>query len=287
MNRVSEGPRTELDTISLAHVGPVVKLCTGSGPAETTITCRRVVTLIGSKEGCKAVLKNRRIDPVHLAVIHTGQDVIAVDLLSRSGTLLNGLKMQYERLHADDRLTLGPWEFTIRIEHPSEGKHADLHPFGLEPTPQVIALEHVATRRILQPGREACIIGRRAGCDIAVPDNAASRVHAILFKFHGYPAICDLLSRNQTLVNHAPVTFQILRNDDVITIGETQFRVRLHTGVVGERSTTPKSAPASEVAPVPVTTSVGPDLIDIASTEGSQRWSIVDDYERARRKTAV
>ena len=285
---MSNGPPIELDTISLAEAGPIVRLTTGAPPDQVVLNCRRVVTLIGSRDGCKLVLKNKRVDPAHLAIIHTGLEVLAVDLLTRTGTMLNGLKMQYERLRHGDQLTLGPWVFTVSIEQPKESATGDLLPFALEPTPQVIALEHVSSRRILQPSREACLIGRRAGCDIAVSDNAASRAHAILFKFHGYPAVCDLLSRNQTMVNGAPITFQVLRNEDILTIGETDFRVRLHTGTVKERVTVAKTAPAASVVPpAEITLEHEPDLIDIAKTEGAQRWSIADDFERTRRKATA
>jgi len=271
----------ELETISLADSGPIVRLSTGSPPNEISIVCRRVITLVGSRDGCKVVLKNRRVDPVHLAVIHTGDAVFAVDLLSRNGTLLNGLKLQFEKLRDGDRLTIGPWEFRVGIETALPSADADLHRVGLEPAPQIVALEHMPTHRILQPAREACLLGRRNGCDIIVQDHSASRVHAILFRYHGFPAICDLLSRNPTQVNRGPVTFQVLRNDDLVTIGETEFRVRLHTAGVQDRVTKTKSVPATSVKP-PSTVN-DPDLIDIHLTESSQRWTIVDDYERATR----
>lgn len=261
------------------------------------IECRRVVTLIGSREGCKVVLPHKRVAPVHTAIINDGTHVSAVDLVTPNGTLLNNLKMEFERLGDGDVLSIGPWELKVSIVMPAGDGASDAHPFALEPTPQVIALEHLATHRILQPTRDACVIGRRRGCDIVITDNSVSRAHALLVSYFGYPAILDLLTRNGTSVNDQPVLFQNLKDDDIISIGDTRFRLRLALPQTGTKSASPptstsrngsasgngsangngslklRSPPPDEVA----------DLVDIHAAESSQRWHIVDDLAKAAR----
>jgi pSer/pThr/pTyr-binding forkhead associated (FHA) protein len=236
-----------------------------------------VVTLIGSREGCKVNLRHRRAAPVHTALVNDGSEVIAVDLLTPAGTRLNALKLQHETLSDGDVLTVDQWELRVEIEHPGNNGNADAHPFDLEPTPNVVALEHLETGRVLQPNRAVCLIGRRNGCDIALPDNRVSRAHALLVTYFGYPAILDLLTPNGTLVNNTPIQFQALKDGDVATIGDTQFRIRLVGSAVAKRGSNnhKPAAPLVALAEEPVRA----DLIDIQQTEGAQSWRIADNLE--------
>ena len=279
---MSTGEESIQGVPAVVEGAPRVTLLTDArGRGGVKIACRRIVTLIGSRQGCKIVLRHGRVSPVHAALINTGTEVLAVDLVTPSGTLFNDLKMEHEALSSGDVLKIGPWSFEIALEPPAREQEG-FHPFGLEPAPNVVALEHVATKRILQPTRDVCIIGRRAGCDITISDTAVSRTHAILFRYFGFPAILDLLTRNPTLVNDAPVTFRLLQDDDVVTIGESRFRLRLH-GAPGPSKTLPRT----NGLPVTSGPTIQPhpgDLIDIKATEGSQRWRIAESLEKATQK---
>lgn len=266
-----------------ADSAPRVHLVVNSGTeAGSRIRCRRVVTLLGSRSGCKVTLRDGRVSPVHVAIINDGLQVWACDLVTSSGTLLNGLKMEHEALNDQDVLSIHPWEFLVDIQRPPHSGEADAHPFGLDPTPHVVALEHVTTGRILQPSRELCVIGRRNGCDIAISDSRVSRAHALLLNYFGHPAIFDLLSRNHTSVNDEPVQFHTLKNDEVIAIGESRFRVRLVGSAVSERASKVDKATETPVALVPK--KPDPDLVDIRSTERARRWTIADNLQKAARK---
>jgi len=242
-----------------------------------------VVTLIGSREGCKVNLRHRRTAPVHTALVNNGSEIIAVDLLTPAGTLLNDLQLQHETLSDGDLLTVDQWELRVEIEQPDSNGNADAHPFDLEPTPNVVALEHLETGRVLQPNRAVCLIGRRNGCDIALPDSRVSRAHALLLNYFGYPAILDLLTPNGTMVNNTLIQFQALKDNDVVTIGDAQFRIRLVGSAVAKRSSTnhKPSAPLVTLAKEPVSA----DLIDIQQTDGAQSWRIADNLEHLE-KTA-
>jgi len=200
------------------------------------------------------------------------------------------LKLEHEKLTDGDRISLGPWDMDVHVETAPGDGGSDVHPVDLEPTPQLIALEHLTTHRILQPTRKVVVLGRRNACDIAIPGSDVSRAHAILFTYFGHPALLDLLSRNETLVNDEPISFRMLRSDDVITIGDTRFRLRIHEGAVpkatknGRNGTAAlKTAPDdSSQAPIPLEDdSVAGDLVDIKATEGSQRWAIADSMARS------
>lgn len=245
--------------------------------------CRRVVTLIGSRVGCKFRLDHPKVLGTHTAIVHTGSSIVAVDLLSSLGTTLNDLKLQHEELSDGDRLSIAAWSFGVEIKEPKAGSGEGV--VDLDPAPEVIALEHLDSGRILKPSRTVCTLGRRSGCDIVVDDPCVSRVHALIFQFNGRPAVFDLVSENGTKVNNEPVVFSELANNDVITVGRTQFRMRLVASSIAEKAKTngQASKPVEEI--VLEDTNHSPiDLVDIQATEGSQRWSIVDHLEKATQK---
>jgi len=259
-----------------------VRLRVLRGGDAAPIPCRHIVTLIGSKPGCKIKLQHRRVAPVHLAIVNTGHHVVAIDLVTSGGTMLNGLKMCYERLSDGDVIELGKWQFQADIEEPTHTGVADVQPFDLDPSPHVVALEQMSTNRILQPGREVCVVGRRNGCDITIPDSRVSRCHCLLLSHFGYPAVCDLLSRNDTVVNGQPVAYRPLADGDVLKLGESKFRVRTAPSSVIRRASNGKRTgrePVTLREPTPE-----PDIIDIEATESTQRWNIVERTAKASRK---
>lgn len=227
-------------------------------------------------------MRHRRVAPVHAAIVNDGSKLLALDLMTPNGTLVNGLKIECEQLNDGDTLTCFPWEFRVEIRQAQDAGDADVHPFELDPSPHVVALEHLGTGRVLQPTRDVCIIGRRHGCDITLSDNRVSRVHALLLNYFGRPAVFDLLSRNETSVNDELVQFRLLRDGDVVSIGETRFRAKLVESVAAGRAAGLK---------VPSETTIelnaeeqGADMIDIQATESSQRWRIAERLEKAARK---
>ena len=279
--------QTSVRNPTVADAAPRLTLVVQGGPqADTQLPCRRVVNLLGSREGCKLTLRHHRVSPVHVAIVNDGAQVVAVDLVTDTGTMLNGLKMEHEVLKDGDVLTISPWELRVEIREPTQTGTADLHPFGLEPTPRLVVLEHLETGRIMQSNREVCLIGRRHGCDIVVDDKRVSRVHALLASYFGRPIVFDLRSRNATLVNDEPVEFRLLENEDILTIGESRFRARLVgssvAGGAGEGKAEGKAAGEATVALTPEERAS--DLVDIQATEGAQRWPVAESLEKATGK---
>lgn len=262
-----------------------------------TIACSRVVTLVGARSGCKVLLKHESVDPVHLAIVHDGSKIRAADLMSPRGSILNQLKLDQEVLHDGDRLGVSAWEFRVGITEPQSSAGDDEHVFALDPSPVAVALQHIESGQLLHPKRDICIIGRRQGCDIHISSRYVSRSHALLVSYMGHPAIVDLLSSHHTYVNGNPVMFQILQDQDIVGIGDAQFRVL----AVGPSSVKPESGahqkgdsvlpedtaevpPSEQQRPNPPIPLAAPDQIDIEHVEGSQRWRIADNYEKLTRQ---
>lgn len=267
---------------SAPHVSLVVRKAHESG---LRIPCNRVVTLVGSRHGVRVNLQCDKVAPVHVAIVNDGNDVYAVDMLSPTGTLLNGLKMQHEKLGDGDRLEIGTFDFAVEISKPPRNGNGDIH-LDLEPAPQAIALEHLDTGRILQPNRSVCLIGRRHGCDVVLDDHQVSRAHALLLIFKDRPAVMDLLTPAKTFVNDEPVSFRMLADGDVLTVGDAKFRVRVvEPKTWSKQPSSPTKSTTATVLPAPAPTAVT-DLIDIQATEGSTRWRVAEDLEKLEKAGA-
>ncbi len=268
---------------AVADGAPHLTLTLHNGPQKgSSVPCRRVVTLIGSREGCKIVLHHRRIAPVQVALINDGHEIKALDVHAGDGTHLNGLKLQLERVSDGDLLAVDQWEFHAKVETAPQEGDGDTHPFDLEPTPHAVAFELLDGGRILQPSRDICLIGRRPGCDIVLADPKVSRAHALLVTYYGYPAMVDLLTSTGTFVNDERIHFQTLKDGDVVRVGDAKFRMRLVGSAVGPRS--PANHKDGNGAVRLTQEPVSADLVDIQAVEGKQRWKVADKPEKVARR---
>jgi len=102
----------------------------------------------------------------------------------------------------------------------------------------------------LPEGREL-LIGRLSTADIAIEDESVSRRHAGITLFRGEINLVDWGSRNGTLVNGQRVAQAVLRPGDLVSIGNSVFRV--------VKSAQPVSPlPSQPTGPEPVPTAPKP-----------------------------
>ena len=69
------------------------------------------------------------------------------------------------------------------------------------------------------------LIGRSELNDITINSSCMSRHHAMLFRKGGVMLLADLNSTNGVFVNSERVTSQVLRHDDVITLGDHRIKI--------------------------------------------------------------
>lgn len=268
-----------------APTAPKLALILASGPQKgLRVDCHRIVSLMGSREGCKIHVPDPRVSPAHVALVNDGTKITAIDLVTQSGTRLNGLPLEYEQLNSGDVIEIASWRFEVRIEREPNYTRADEHAMDLDPAPHTVAFHHVQSGRLLQPNRDICIVGRRPGCDIHVDDHRVSRAHALLVTYFDRPAIVDLLTSNGTIVNHESAAFRLLEDEDTIQCGDAEFRV--HFGGMAAMPKTPSNGAVKK--PTPAANGDDPDegtcdMIDIAATEGSQRWRIAESAKKVAR----
>jgi FHA domain len=87
----------------------------------------------------------------------------------------------------------------------------------------VILKDDKPIEQVLIKGRTASI-GRKSDCDISIKDPAVSGNHARLKETRDGYLIEDLGSTNGVHISGQKITQRILKNEDVVTIGEHQLR---------------------------------------------------------------
>lgn len=222
----------------LPKSAPKVTLTVVAGPgAGQTVELSRCVTLVGTRRGCKLLLKSTSISSVHCAIINTGEEVYLRDLVSTTGTLLNSLKAQCEKLDDGDTIIVGDWELRVRISAYTVDTLSDLPHVSLEPEPSAFGVELNGAGQFIKLNRPVGMVGRKVGCDVVIDDKRVSRAHMLLFTYLGQPVFYDLLSNNGVVLEGRLEHFGVLHSGDILSLGPKALRMILPG--VGRRQKTP------------------------------------------------
>ena len=78
----------------------------------------------------------------------------------------------------------------------------------------------------MQLSQSKVLIGRSGFADMVLGDQFVSKMHAAILVFRDALVLIDLNSANGTTVNSIPVSCTILREDDVIALGDHRLKVQ-------------------------------------------------------------
>jgi hypothetical protein len=134
----------------------------------------------------------------------------------RIATLQQELEMRLGREPSDSALDPA-------LDPPPAARPAQDEPRERAATPALLCLTGDAPKRFAIT-KKTVIVGRGPYCDLQILTHFVSREHARLISQGGVTLIEDLGSRNGVFVNSVRVERRQLRQGDVVTIGETQFR---------------------------------------------------------------
>jgi pSer/pThr/pTyr-binding forkhead associated (FHA) protein len=205
-----------------------VRLAILSGPGKgQTVELTRCVSVIGSRRGCKLQLKSADIGAVHTAIVNTGDEVYLRDLVSSTGTYLNDLKAQFEKLEDGDTIRIADWEMRTHISAYTLDTLSDLPHVSLEPGADAFGVEVNGSGEMVRLQRPIGLVGRRQGCDVVVNDSKVSRAHMLLFNYSGQPVFFDLLSNNGVIMDGERIAFGNLHSGDRLTLGSVALRMIL------------------------------------------------------------
>jgi pSer/pThr/pTyr-binding forkhead associated (FHA) protein len=198
-----------------------------------TVRLRGGAYVLGRHEACDIVLEDKGVSRRHARLLVDGDDVVVEDLGSGNGTLLGGVAISGPvALRDGATLDLHPFEVVVHIGRaggPSAPPEAHL---------EIIDGPGTGMRFVLQG--EAMGIGRADDQHIRLPDQGASRSHAMVVRRGAGWQIRDNHSINGTLVNGERQAEAVLRPGDIVSIGNT--RLRYHV------SGAPETSPVEELA---------------------------------------
>ena len=112
--------------------------------------------------------------------------------------------------------------------------------FSKDSVPElIVSYSGLVTARI-RLVRDRYILGRSELSDIVIDNRFVSKHHALLVKGEHGLLLADMKSRNGTFVNSKRVESRVLRNNDVIALGDYRIKVICAPGVAV--STAPQGA---------------------------------------------
>ena len=126
-----------------------------------------------------------------------------------------------------------PIELDVALADEQMGAYSD------NPVPElIISYSGVVTARV-RLVRDRYIVGRSELCDIVVDNCFVSKHHALLVKSDHGLVIADMKSRNGTFVNSERIQSRVLRNNDIVVLGDYRIKVISPAGRVqsGEQLT--------------------------------------------------
>src|SRR5579875_91846 len=253
MTQSDEGNTTRLALVN----GPSeLPLTVWLGSAMYTFPAERDV-VVGRDRDCDICLHDG--DPADLALISRVHAILRFDSgrwvvvdKSQNGVYADGVRVPLVSVRDGQRITLGSPhgpQLTFRVAtssaapEPRNPRTLRSLPTPTRPPqrrtgPQTRPTETAfreRTMRLRRPPRPgsapagSATIGRAKTNNIVVNDALASRVHAVLVSTPGGLEIRDNHSSNGTFVNGTPITCTLLRDGDVVTVGNTDLVASGHT----------------------------------------------------------
>jgi pSer/pThr/pTyr-binding forkhead associated (FHA) protein len=198
----------------------------------------RLLTIVGSDERCHLHLISSTVSRQHAVIISSEDGVYVRDLASRTKVLVNGKPVREALLKNGDELQIGKFSFGFT---PAAHIHASA------PLPEA-SLELAGRTKPYVIDQRTVLIGRDADCDVAVPEDAVSTRHAIIFAAAGKRYLRDLKTRTGTFLNGGKIREEELQFGDQIRVGE--LRIELVPGHAAQSRAPQTAVPTPPAAAV-------------------------------------
>jgi pSer/pThr/pTyr-binding forkhead associated (FHA) protein len=198
------------------------------------VKVRRPFAVIGRAGDADIVVGDRAVSSRHAYLHLDRRGVYAVDLVTRTGTRINGTPRMVGWLRPGDWLEVAGRRIELLrvrlggavLDPPpcnddllAEGVHDDLAGVFLEP--------HAPDDSPWELGSELVFLGWSASCGIQVRDSSVARTHCAIVRSAAGTYLVDLCGR-QTWVEDRPVRGAAAVHDgDLITLGSTRFTARV------------------------------------------------------------
>ncbi len=212
---------------------------------------KKGITTIGSGNDNDIILEDSSVSAQHCRISFEDGAFYIEDMESEAGTIVNKIKVNYERLREGDKITIGRFGFEFSLSDMTEteevkavkvdGSEQDVDLEDITPIEQEEKLDYsLPILVVMREGRverqynmrqETLLIGREKACDIRLNDKLVSARHARIKHEGGRYYIEDLNSSNGTFVDGKIVQSLELSGDNDIKIGGFDLRFYLPEGV--------------------------------------------------------
>jgi len=241
------------------------------GGVARTVRLREGVFVLGRADTADIVLDDSEVSRRHARLLVDDGDVVVEDLGTQNGTWVGGERVEQLPLQDGDVIEIHP--FTITVE------------FGVVPVqPARTWLEIVdgpGTGTTFELHGDQLGVGRSDDQAIRLPDQSASRAHAVVFRTGDTWSIRDNHSVNGITVNDRKVGEMELQPGDVIGVGATALKL-FHVEPPPQAPRAPRARPAppsARLAPATVAPPAPPRPVEVArvaspSAQPGVHWTI-------------
>jgi pSer/pThr/pTyr-binding forkhead associated (FHA) protein len=201
---------------------------------ERLVKVGRPFAIVGRAEDADLVIPDRAASTRHTYFHLDPRGVYAVDLVTRTGTLINGSSRMVGWLRPGDWIEVAGRRIElVRLRIDGAVVEPPLCEADLLADGGLDALAAVT----LEPSRlndspwvlssELVFLGWSAACGIQIKDQAVARTHCALVRTHAGAYLVNLCGRRMWVEDREVYGAAALCDGDVITIGSTQFCVRV------------------------------------------------------------
>ena len=179
--------------------------------------------VIGRRSDCNVILTDPRVSSVHCAITRNGDQVVATDLNTSNGTMVNGTRItEGTTLRPGDLIAFGGQvaEFRLRAGNQASAQRQD---------DAVVLATDISVGRFVLDGRVVTapriVIGRAPSCDLILDGNGVSREHCAIEWENGF-VVADR-SAYGTYLDDRRVARQILPPNGVLRLGDAIVRIEI------------------------------------------------------------
>ena len=198
------------------------------------VKVRRPFALIGRAADADIAIDDRAVSGRHAYLHLDSRGVYAVDLVTRTGSRINGTGQMVGWLRPGDWIEIAGRRVELlrvrlngmAIEPPA--CQSDMLADNDQETLVGVTLEsRLSNDHPWVLGSELVFLGWSASCGIQVKDTAVARTHCALVRTPTAAYLVDLCGRQTWVEDHGVKGAAVLRDGDLITLGSTQFTARI------------------------------------------------------------
>lgn len=188
------------------------------------------ISIVGSRQTSEVTYNGQHVMPSHAAIVYDGQEFWIRDLVSATGTFVDGESVSEVEINDGCEIRVGDYTVVFRLGDP----HLTRPVWPQRLTQCAISVPGLSEQHYLS--RVVTVIGAREGCDLVLNHKSVAEVHAILVRTCRGLWLHDMASKTGSQVNRRRMDQKLLVSGDEIEIGPFSFTISvLRAGSAADR----------------------------------------------------